>query len=139
MSLSIDLVEKPDKAVIDAILAPLIDYSREKGFAFIPEDLTLVLRDEGGVIRGGLVAETAWAWMYVKLLAVHETLRRENLGRRLMERAEEIAKARGCVGAWVDTYSFQSPDFYRKIGYEEWGRLPDYPPGHSRIFLRKAL
>ena len=29
-------------------------------------------------------------------------------------------------------------DFYRKQGYEEFGRLP-YPPKGERIFLRKAL
>lgn len=136
---AIEHIERPDKAVIDAILAPLADYTREKGLNFLPEDLTLVIRDEAGAIRGGLVAETVWSWMYVRLLAVHETLRRESLGRRLLERAEEIARVRGCVGVWLDTYSFQAPGFYLKLGYEEWGRLDDYPPGHCRIFLRKRL
>jgi hypothetical protein len=35
--------------------------------------------------------------------------------------------------------SFQAPDFYRKLGYEEFGRLDDFPPGHSRLFFRKNL
>ena len=45
---------------------------------------------------------------------------------------------RGCHSAWVDTFSFQAPGFYRKLGYEVFGEL-DYPPGHKRFFLRKRL
>ena len=40
--------------------------------------------------------------------------------------------------AWVDTFSFQAPGFYAKLGYREFGRL-DYPPDHQRIFLQKQL
>ena len=44
----------------------------------------------------------------------------------------------GCHSAWVDTFSFQAPNFYPKFGYREFGRL-DYPPDHQRIFLQKQL
>ena len=40
--------------------------------------------------------------------------------------------------AWLDTFSFQGPEFYPKFGYREFGRL-DYPPDHQRIFLQKRL
>ena len=52
----------------------------------------------------------------------------------------EAARAfeRGCHSAWVETFSFQAPGFYRKLGYEPFGEL-DYPPGHKRIFLHKRL
>jgi hypothetical protein len=33
-----------------------------------------------------------------------------------METAEGIARTRNCVGAWVDTYTFQSPGFYERLG-----------------------
>src|SRR5690606_28950965 len=132
------VVEHLDKATIDAILAPLNAYTREQGFAYTPVGLALVLED-AGAIRGGLVADTAWRWMYIRLLSVEDGLRGTGFGRRLMERAEAIARDRGFIGAWVDTYSFQAPGFYRKLGYEEFGRLDDYPPGQARIFLRKAL
>jgi ribosomal protein S18 acetylase RimI-like enzyme len=60
-------------------------------------------------------------------------------GRALLERAEEEAIARGLQGVWLDTFSFQAPGFYQKLGYEVFGTLADYPPGHTRYFLRKTL
>ncbi len=134
----IRLVERPDKSVFDAILAPLDRFTRRQGFAYDPEALVLAL-EERGAIRGGLVAETAWRWMYIRLLSVDDRLRGAGHGRALVERAEALARLRGCIGAWVDTYTFQSPGFYRKLGYDEFGRLEGYPPGQARIFLRKAL
>jgi hypothetical protein len=54
-----------------------------------------------------------------------------------MARAEEEAIRRGCCHAYLDTFDFQAPGFYRKLGYSEWGVLEDFPPGHQRIFLKK--
>jgi ribosomal protein S18 acetylase RimI-like enzyme len=56
-----------------------------------------------------------------------------------MAMAEDLARERGCVGVWLDTFDFQAPEFYRKHGYEQFGRLDDYPPGHQRLFFQKRL
>jgi ribosomal protein S18 acetylase RimI-like enzyme len=56
-----------------------------------------------------------------------------------MQRAEDEARRRGCRGAWLDTYSFQARGFYERIGYEVFGVIDDFPPGHSRLFLRKTF
>jgi len=47
-------------------------------------------------------------------------------------------KAYGCHGVFLDTHSFQAPD-YKKHDYKEFGRLEDFPPGHLRIWLSKML
>ncbi len=62
----------------------------------------------------------------------------KGIGRRLMGDAEMRALERGCHSAWVDTFSFQAPGFYPRLGYTVFGEL-DYPPGHKRIFLQKRL
>jgi ribosomal protein S18 acetylase RimI-like enzyme len=40
---------------------------------------------------------------------------------------------------WVDTFKFQAPGFYQKLGYEVFGVLPDYPRGRRCFFLHKRF
>ncbi len=100
--------------------------------------LAITLR-EGNAIVGGLIGETYWGWLYINALWVAEKLRRKNLGKALMKKAESEARKRGIRHVFVDTYSFQAPGFYRKLGYRQFGKLSDCPKGHSRHFLQKAL
>ena len=76
--------------------------------------------------------------LFVNLLWVHADLRRSGIGSGLLAEAERRAIALGCHSSYLDTFSFQGPEFYPKFGYREFGRL-DYPPDHQRIFLKKQL
>ena len=98
----------------------------------------IFVRDEAGAIRAGLVGQVYARWLFVKLLWVRADLRRIGIGSTLLAEAERRALALGCHSAWLDTFSFQGPQFYPKFGYREFGRL-DYPPDHQRIFLKKQL
>ena len=98
----------------------------------------IFVRDDAGAIRAGLIGNCYAGWLFVNLLWVHEELRRSGIGQSLLAEAERHAVEFGCHSAWLDTFSFQGPNFYPKFGYEEFGRL-DYPPGHQRIFLKKQL
>ena len=69
---------------------------------------------------------------------IDEPHRRGGHGEALMRRAEGIARELGCHSVWLDTFSFQAPGFYEKLGYEVFGRLDDFG-GHSRFFLRRTL
>ena len=80
-----------------------------------------------------------FAHLHVDLLFVPEDLRRTGIGRRIMIDAEEEAIRRGCRGAWLDTYSFQARGFYERLGYAMFGTIENYPPGHSRFFLKKTF
>ena len=95
-------------------------------------------RETQGAIRAGLVGNCYAGWLFVNLLWVHDELRRRGIGQALLAEAERHAIEFGCHSAWLDTFSFQAPDFYPKFGYEEFARL-DYPPDHQRIFLKKQL
>jgi predicted N-acetyltransferase YhbS len=98
----------------------------------------LIVRDESEAIRAGLIGHSYAGWLFINLLWVHTELRRTGIGTGLVAEAERRAIAFGCHSAYVDTFSFQGPDFYPKFGYEVFGTL-DYPPGHQRIFLKKRL
>jgi GNAT superfamily N-acetyltransferase len=121
-----------------AIIAPLGEFSAARGFLFRPVPICLSLR-EGDQIVGGFIGHTNWQWLYIEILSATTHLRSRGYGRQLMEMAEAIARSRNCVGAWVDTYSFQSPGFYERLGYRIFGTLPKYPGTERRIFLMKML
>ena len=98
----------------------------------------IFVRDQAAAIQAGLVGHTYAGWLFIALLWVHEDLRRRGIGRGLVAEAERHAQAHGCHSAWLDTFSFQGPDYYPRLGYREFARL-DVPPGHQRIFFRKQL
>jgi ribosomal protein S18 acetylase RimI-like enzyme len=58
---------------------------------------------------------------------------------RCLRLAEEIARARGCVGIRLDTTSFQAPEFYLRHGYAEFGRIEGYPPGHTAALVHEEV
>lgn len=98
----------------------------------------IFVRGEADVIRAGLVGYCYAGWLFVNLLWVAEDLRRRGIGSFLLAEAERHGRDFGCHSAWLDTFSFQGPDFYPRHGYREFARL-EVPPGHERIFFRKSL
>lgn len=98
----------------------------------------LLVRDNANAIRAGLIGNCYGGWLFINLLWVHTDLRRSGIGSALIAEAERRALEFGCHSAYVDTFSFQGPEFYPKFGYEVFGVF-DYPPDHKRIFMRKRL
>ena len=97
------------------------------------------LRDPRGEVLGGLLGQIWGKWLHVAYLWVAEEARKAGHGRMLIERAEQYAVERGCVGVHVSTFSFQARPFYEKLGYEVFGVLEGMPPGHSHFYLKKRL
>ena len=100
--------------------------------------LTITLR-EGRSIVGGVYGWSFVGWLYIAVLWVSDDLRDRGLGRKLMRRVESEARQQGVKNIFLDTFSFQAPGFYAKLGYREFGRLKNFPVGHRRIYLTKEL
>jgi GNAT superfamily N-acetyltransferase len=133
------LTREHDEAGAEAVLLRLRDYNIAYTGAPDYTPLSLFLRDESGAPVGGLLGDMYFGWLFVRILWVAEEHRGGGHGERLVRAAEEEARARGCRGMWLDTFSFQAPGFYRRLGFQEFARLDEYPPGHSRHFLWKPL
>jgi GNAT superfamily N-acetyltransferase len=101
--------------------------------------VSLFVRDERGKLLGGLTGEIWADWLHVRVLWLDEPLRRRGLGSRLLAQAEREARARGCKGVFLETFTFQAPAFYARHGYEVFGRIDEYPGEHAQLFLRKRL
>ncbi len=98
-----------------------------------------VVAEDGGAPRGALWMVARRDWLFLDLFVLDAEARRQGLGSRMLALAEEEARARGCVGVWLDTYGFQARPFYERHGYCVIGALPDYPAPHPRYFLAKRF
>ena len=114
-------------------------YNRSKREEAASEPLNLYLEDEKGNLMAGLVAETFGNWLEIEYLFVKEELRRQGIGSKLLQQAENEAKNRKCRFAFVNTYQFQAPDFYQRHGYKEVFTLQDYPYTGQRYYYQKDL
>jgi GNAT superfamily N-acetyltransferase len=139
MPFTINAETDPDPADVAAIRDGLETFnnSHVPPGHFMP--LTLVLRDEAGDVAGGLLGATYWGWLYVEIVWLSEKARGAGHGSALLAHAEHEARRRGCRNVYLDTMDWQALPFYRKQGYLVWGQLDDFPAGHTRYFLRKAL
>ncbi|MCZ6640840.1 MAG: GNAT family N-acetyltransferase [Gammaproteobacteria bacterium] len=101
--------------------------------------LTLAIHDQQNQVIGGLLGRTAYGWLRIDAVWVHETFRGLGYGSSLLEQAEQIAMDRGCHSIHLDTYGFQAPDFYKTHGYEIFGELPRYPDEDDHYYFKKSL
>ena len=139
MATDLLLTDAPQPTDHDAIVAGLIAFNRAATGRSDGRPLAVLIRDAEGATIGGLWGWTGLDWLHVELLYVPDDLRGTGTGRDLMQRAEVEARARGCRGIWLDTFSFQARGFYEKLGFEAFGQIDDYPAGHQRFFMRKRF
>jgi GNAT superfamily N-acetyltransferase len=133
-----DIEDAPDDADVEILTNGLKAFHESRWPGHQPWRPLAVFAREGESILGGLAGETFSGWLFVRYLWVSDALRGKGIGRKLMADAEALALERACHSAWVDTFSFQAPGFYPKLGYQVFGEL-DYPPVHKRIFFQKPL
>lgn len=124
----------------EAILSPLRAYNLSHTGDMAFETVGILLRDPvSQEVVGGLYGKISYGWLFIELLSIPDSMRTQGTGTRLMRAAEDLARKSQCVGIWLDTFSFQAPGFYRKLGFSEFGHIADYPMGHHRHFFQKRL
>ncbi len=114
--------------------------------AHFPEDLSgryeqisLFIRDENGLVRGGLLGEVCWNWLEIHTLVVDEEIRKFGYGTKLLLEIEKIALEKKCDFIKVDTLSFQALDFYEKNGYQVFGSIDNVGRHFKHYYLKKDL
>ncbi|MEW5713612.1 GNAT family N-acetyltransferase [Pseudomonas sp. SB113] len=136
MEVSYNVSEEERQAILKPLRAYNLSHTGEMAF----ETVGILLRDPvTQEVVGGLYGKISYGWMFIELLSIPDSMRAQGTGTRLMLAAEEAALRKGCTGIWLDTFSFQAPGFYRKLGFSEFGHMADYPPGHQRYFFQKRL
>ncbi|MEX3020600.1 GNAT family N-acetyltransferase [Kluyvera sp. STS39-E] len=132
-----DIITEDDKA---ELLTGLRAYNRQFIDASEWGDICVYLRDSQGTMRGGLIGQRKGDWLSIDYLWVCETVRGDGVGSALINRAEAVAREKGCLHALVDTISFQALPFYQKQGYQLVNTLENFPQaGMARHYLTKML
>ena len=129
-------IEKPEWGKIGGGISK---YNKQQAGDDNGQQLCFVLQTPEQEVMGGVIGATYWDWLYIDLMWVNEELRGRGYGHRLLVCAEDEARGRGAKKAYLDTFSFQAPDFYKNHGYQVFVELQDFPPGHQCYFLTKEL
>jgi GNAT superfamily N-acetyltransferase len=139
MELNFSLQPEPTPEERNRIIDPLIAYNQAQVGPRNKKEFAFSVHSETGEFIGGLLGFTHWNHFFVSAVFVDQRFRREGIGRDLLKRAEAVALEQGCDTIYLDTFDYQAPGFYEKLGFKVFGKLDDYPPGHQRFYLVKRL
>lgn len=137
----IEVTETPKAADEEFIAAQVRAHNRahtENAF----RTLCVFLRADDGTILGGLTGKTYWEYLDVYFLWVAPEHRGAGLASKILAAAESEAIQRGCRHVLLNTFSFQAPAFYPKVGYEVVGLVSGYRGInglHDRHYMHKSL
>jgi GNAT superfamily N-acetyltransferase len=131
--------ETPSRADIDELKDAIDAFNYDATGFRDGRLLAAFLRDTAGALVAGISGFTWGGYAKVEYLWIAGPYRGQGLGRRLLEAAEQEARARGCLLVVLDTHDFQAPAFYAKLGYERCGRVDGAPRGSGQTWFKKAL
>ncbi|MCL1125623.1 GNAT family N-acetyltransferase [Shewanella surugensis] len=138
--MDIKVTLKPLKEEIESIYAGLSEFNCAYFSDLSEQSIACFIRDEDNKIVGGLTALILLESLHVNYLWLAEFIRGEGLGKQLINRIEAEARLRGLKNLFLDTYTFQAPRFYERLGFVEVGRFRDYPKKDvDKIFYRKQI
>lgn len=96
--------------------------------------------NESGEIVGGVTAKISYGELHVSLLSVDQNTQGSGVGSELMAQIERYGRANNCHHISLTTFSYQAPEFYKKCGFTELGRVKDFPiKGEEKFFFIKYL
>lgn len=111
---------KPEEE-LKAVHEGLRVYNRQ--FFKTTEDLSCGIMDENGVCIAGALVWRADELAMVDILWVDEAHRKHGLGEKILSAVEEKARKSGVKYLELNTFGFQAPRFYEKLGFRQFGAL----------------
>lgn len=133
------LILDPDSELVEELRSRLAAYN--VAHASIEDETRFGVfgRDSQGDLVAGLYARSWGRLLEIRMLWVHDNLRAKGIGRQLLLIAEQEARRRNCRQIVLDTFTFQAPEFYTKLGFETFGVVEGFPEGIKKYYMRKTL
>lgn len=105
-----------------------------------PSEHVCYLYEENLETVAGVSLEYYWGIMHINFLWVDEKMRGKGIGEKLITFAENLAIEKNCSIIYFETFTFQAPNFYGKLGFEVFGILENIPEkGVTLYFMKKYL
>ena len=121
----------------EEIHAGLRAYNRR--FCADVSDLSCLVEDGEGRCLAGCDAFRFGELAVVDILWVDEGCRGQGLGARILTRVEEEATRQGARRLELNTFGFQAPGFYEKLGYRRFGAVEPAVGEYGHYFYVKEL
>ncbi|MFD2725484.1 GNAT family N-acetyltransferase [Hyunsoonleella rubra] len=140
--MNIKVADKVDQKSYDKVVELLVEYNRSKTNQFkdeINKPIEIIVRNNNDEIIGGLYGRSIWGTLEIKTFVVKSENRNSGIGKKLILETEKEAKKRNCRFISLDTFSFQAPEFYEKLGFEKIGTETDFPKGFEKYYYRKKI
>lgn len=90
-------------------------------------------------VLGGMTGVTYYGCLYIDMLWIDSSHRKQGIGTKLMLAAEALGKQKNCSFATVNTMDWEALSFYQKLGYSIEFSRDGYQKNSKLFLLRKSL
>lgn len=134
-SLTLTLHDTPPPALAEVIDAGLGAANVSAAPLHEVRPLGAFVQRADGEVVGGAVGRTWGRCCELQQLWVHPAHRRRGLGAQLVRVFEARAAERGCTTFYLETFSFQAPALYRRLGYRVAHEITGFAPGVAKVWM----
>ena len=132
-------VSEIDDRIGEFINKEFAEYGVQRGVELNFEEFYFVAEDEDGKVIGVITGRAYYNEVHIGDLIIDKNIRRNGLGRQLVEAVENAYKDKGYEKVTLTTFGFQAPEFYKKLGYEVEFVREDKNPKLSKYFFAKSI
>jgi GNAT superfamily N-acetyltransferase len=130
-------IQRCGEDVAEYIHAQLREYN--KRFLTDCESIHFCIRDDAGHCVAGIVSSRDLDCITVDYLFVDEMHRGKGYGAMLLDHLEKQASCMPVKRILLNTFSFQAPGFYEKMGYRLFGKVEPCLNEYGQYFYVKEL
>jgi ribosomal protein S18 acetylase RimI-like enzyme len=135
----ISIEGEPNPADKQVMVDGMLAYHASHGHPRKSDTYSVLVKDENEKLLGCAIVSFMWNGMSIQTVWVDEPARGQGLGQKLMTMVEAEGVKRGCTIAYTDTFTWQAPGFYEKLGYTLYGKLEGFPEGNALSYYSKKL
>ena len=116
------------------------EYAVEQcGTSDIKDPISFHILGPNKELVSAIVCQLFWGALHIKYVWTHKKHRNKGYASKLMSEAFDFAKKHKCPFAYVETLSFQAPDFYKKFGFKLDFKRDGYKHKVSFYYMKKKF